>query len=183
MMKFQIRTFIDRHGLTLYFILTYAITYGFSSMASVDALKAHLPVGAPTALLYLLHYAPSAIAILLVSLVCGRDGVKRFLGRLFEWRVGWHWYAFILLYPLAARLAAAGIHKIFGGQLPAFFQVAGTDIPAGNPFLLFVPVFIGVFLQAGLAEEICWRGYALPRWLARFGPFRSSFILALIWAL
>jgi membrane protease YdiL (CAAX protease family) len=44
-------------------------------------------------------------------------------------------------------------------------------------------VFLLVFFQAGLAEEIGWRGYALPGLQQRYSALTASLILGIIWAL
>lgn len=57
------------------------------------------------------------------------------------------------------------------------------SIPAANPFLLIVPIFIATLFQAGLAEESGWRGFLLPRLQSRYTALTYSLILGLIWAL
>lgn len=55
-------------------------------------------------------------------------------------------------------------------------------MPAGiNPVFLIPVLFLIVFFQAGLAEEIGWRGYALPGLQQRYGALTSSIILGIIW--
>lgn len=71
---------------------------------------------------------------------------------------------------------------LLGGAAPTFFSALG--VPANvSPIVLLVPVFIGVLFQAGLAEEIGWRGFALPRLQGRHNALISSLILGVLWAL
>jgi membrane protease YdiL (CAAX protease family) len=44
-------------------------------------------------------------------------------------------------------------------------------------------VFLAVFFQAGLAEEIGWRGYGLPGLQQRYSALTASLILGVIWGL
>jgi membrane protease YdiL (CAAX protease family) len=137
-----------------------------------------------TAASILLHYGPALAAIVVAGAAGGRRGIGRLLRPLGHWRVGVGWYVFVLLFPLGVRLAATGLNLLLGGSPPSFFAAgAESGVPAGvHPLLLLVPVFLGVFLQAGIAEEIGWRGFALPRLQARFGALTSSLILGLLWA-
>lgn len=182
-MKSKSRHWINRHGLIAFTILTYATTYLLSSLGAWEPLSAYLPASIRTAFLILLHYSPSLVAILLVGIAYGRAGVKKLLRSLFDWRIGLPWYLFVLLYPLTARLLAVGIQRMAGGQLPAFFQTNDPAIPTANPLLLILPVFMGTLFQAGLAEEIGWRGFLLPRLQLRYTALTSSLILGLVWAL
>jgi membrane protease YdiL (CAAX protease family) len=109
----------------------------------------------------------------------GRIGVYALLGRLGRWRVELRWYLFIFFFPLLVRLAAVGIDTLLGGKLPSFFSAAG--VPEGNPVLLIPVVFLAVFFQAGLAEEIGWRGYGLPGLQQKYSALTASLILGVVW--
>jgi uncharacterized protein len=73
------------------------------------------------------------------------------------------------------------LNILLGAPAPTFFHAVG--IPQGNPFLLLPVVFVAVLLQAGLAEEIGWRGFALPWLQARYSPLAATVVLAAPWAL
>jgi len=166
--------------LVLFFALAYGITWLFSALATPGLLPLELPAVVRGLGAVLCHFGPSLAAVLVSAASGGRTALRRLLGQLGRWRVGAGWYAFVLLYPLAARLLAAGLDVALGGKVPLPFRAGG--VPAGNPLLLFVPVFAAVLLQAGLAEEIGWRGFALPRLQARHSALISSLILGILWA-
>ena len=166
--------------LVLFFALAYGITWLFSALATPGLLPLELPAVVRGLGAVLCHFGPSLAAMLVSAASGGRTALRQLLSQLGRWRVGAGWYAFVLLYPLAARLLAAGLDVLLGGTAPLPFR-AGS-VPAGNPLLLLVPVFAGVLLQAGLAEEIGWRGFALPRLQARYSALISSLILGILWA-
>jgi len=169
--------------LIAYFLLTYAITFVLGWMAVPGSTSVF--AAGRTAAAALLHYGPALAALIIALAAGGRADLGDLLKPLGKWRVGWRWYLFVLFFLLAVRLLASGIHVLLGGSPPAFF-VAGeaSGIPSGiHPLVLLVPVFLGVLLQAGVAEEIGWRGFALPRLQWRMGALASSLVLAALWTL
>lgn len=172
-------TRISTKSLILFFVLAYGITWGLSVLATGGLLPFQLPPLVMNMCSILLHYGPAVAAIIMAAVNGGRGGVKALLKRLGQWRVGWQWYLFVLFFPLFIRLAAVGLDVVMGGKLPSFFSA--DVVPGGNPALLLPVVFLAVFFQAGLAEEIGWRGYALPGLQQRYGALTSSLILGVIW--
>jgi len=168
----------EGRALAFYFVLAYIITWGLSWIA----VSGQSPSPLVNLSSLLLHYGPALAAIIVAAAVGGRRGIGQLLGKLRQWRVGVGWYVFVLLFPLLTRLLAVGIDLLLGGTAPTFFSAKG--IPEGaNPILLIVPVFIAVLFQAGLAEEIGWRGFALPRLQTRYNALVSSLILGVLWAI
>jgi membrane protease YdiL (CAAX protease family) len=110
-----------------------------------------------------------AVAAFATAALIGRAALGDLADRLAQWRVAPGWYVLALLLPLPVSAMAAGLEYLAGARGPIALQ----------PILaLNLVVFV---LVAG--EEIGWRGFALPRLLARFGSWRSSFLLGLVWAL
>ena len=118
-------------------------------------------------------FMPGLISIWLTGVREGTQGLQRFFTRIFEWRVGWQWYAFALLYMLAIRFAAAGIQRVATGAWPQFSHPEWM--------LLLLAVIVSTPVQAG--EEVGWRGYALPRLGARIGYAWGSLLLGAVWAI
>ena len=172
---------ITPKGLAAFFVLAYAITWILSIFSTEGLLPFIVPPLAVTLSAIFLHYGPAFAAIILVGVTGGWGHIRSLFSRLGIWRVGAGWYLFIFAYPLLLRLATVGIDVVLGGSLPEFLSAA--DVPGGNPILLLPIVFLVVFFQAGLAEEIGWRGYALPGLQKRFGALASSLILGIIWGI
>jgi membrane protease YdiL (CAAX protease family) len=117
----------------------------------------------------------SLAAVIVVALTEGRRGVGALLRQLTRWRVGWRWYAVALGLPLAATLLAVAANVRLGAPAPAAAQLAGWP----SAVLLF-PLY---FLLFGAAEELGWRGYALPRLQRRHGALVATLLLATLSAL
>lgn len=123
-------------------------------------------------------WAPAVAALLAAVLTGGRPALRQLVGRLLRWRVRWHWYVLVLLGPAVFSLATAGLYALFGGSW-------STAIPRSfaAPVIL-LPLFLLILSATdGLGEEVAWRGFALPRLLARYNAVAASLILGVFWAL
>jgi hypothetical protein len=161
----------NRHRVTTYFIITYAITWSIGILAILfpeqfRRIFGDLNYWNPVALIAI--SAPTISATILTAVWQGKAGLRELYSRLFRWRFGIQWYAFIfLVIPFLGWLAAR-----VGGATPVYEL---TD-----------PVFAFLFalnlLYTGpLCEELGWRGYALPRLLGQFNPLAASLILGIFW--
>jgi membrane protease YdiL (CAAX protease family) len=117
-------------------------------------------------------------------------GVASLLRRLWLWRVGLQWYAFVLLWPALLSLAASGLALLFGGTAPDFARppvVRFSPFPPqvnGVGLLVLLPfAFLQQFFGSSMGEELGWRGYALPRLQARQSALLASIVLGLLWGL
>lgn len=124
-------------------------------------------------------FGPTVAALVLTWRTDGRAGVRRLLARLVRVRVPVRWYVATLIpvglgllgWWLLRTTAGAGPLGQFGGDLGTF------------PFPVIVALFLISSLGSGaIAEELGWRGYALPRLQSRFGALRASLLLGSVWA-
>ena len=117
-------------------------------------------------------YLGPVFSAFLVTLVAdGRDGLRRWVRRLWHWRVRWHWYAIALL-GVPAVLLLTGL--VFSG--------GAVQAPSVLVLAVYVPALLFQMVTTGLAEEPGWRDFALPRLQSRFGPLRASLLLGPLWA-
>ncbi len=126
-----------------------------------------------TPLAYLGAVAPSVAGLVITARTEGRDAVRGLVRSLINGRLPFRWYLFTLVLPLAVTALSIGLvdHDPARWQPFAFGSV-----------LLNLPVAYALALPFGpLGEELGWRGYALPRLLARFGPVAATLIIGVMW--
>jgi membrane protease YdiL (CAAX protease family) len=133
-----------------------------------------VPAGTPAggAMVLLGAYAPGLVAVALTAWTEGPAGVRALLGRILRVQVPARYYVFAVSYMAAIKIAAALLHRALLGGWPRF---ATEDL-----LLIPVSILLSTPFQAG--EEVGWRGYALPKLMARFGLARASLLLGAIWA-
>ncbi|OZM70376.1 CPBP family intramembrane metalloprotease domain-containing protein [Amycolatopsis antarctica] len=117
------------------------------------------------------YLGPIGAAVLVTAVADGRAGLRRWVGRMWRWRVRWHWYAVTLLGVPAAMLITGWAFS--GGQIAA---------PSMMAVVAYVPALLLQMITTGLAEEPGWRDFALPRMQRKFGPLAGTMILGPLWA-
>jgi len=162
-----IAALVRAHPLAVFIGLTYG--YSWAELALLGGI-----LHAPAALtIGLTTFASTVAAITVAAVTEGRGAVIELFRPLMRWGFGWRWYAFVLALLPAAYLAATG-------------AIAGA--PASPPhsisaaLVTYLVVFAITCLIGGpLGEEPGWRGFALPRLQARFGPLTGAIILGALW--
>ena len=156
---------VKQHSLLLYFVLAFA--WWWSCIALNYTKRFHfwsMMVGA---------LAPAISALTITCISEGEDALRELVRRLGKWRVGWKWYGIVFGLPVAEGLFAVGVASLFG-----VFRLARINMDMLRATL---PGFWIVFLFAA-GEELGWRGYALPRLLARYTAVVASLLLGTIHA-
>jgi membrane protease YdiL (CAAX protease family) len=174
-----------RHPLFCFFTLAFMLTW---ANWVPRALVSHglIDVTVPDFMAPVAGYGPALAAIVLTGVISGRAGLLRLGKRLCRWRVGIRWYAVALFLPAAQAFTALGLHLLFGGELHRPSEVPTLQVvPLGTPLWLKALLLILMFTLGfdGLGEEVGWRGFALPRLLARYPALGASLVLGAIWAL
>jgi membrane protease YdiL (CAAX protease family) len=163
------RPLARRHPIRTFLAIVYATTAAifaipFLSSAGIGAIDLELPGIAPFILLSALSLVGAAFVT--TALADGRPGVRALRRRVFDFRVGPHWYAVALVALPGAALATA-------------FVMAGVGplaALASNPAIL-LELAVGALVAFALVnwwEEAAWTGFALDRLQSRFGPVRAS---------
>jgi uncharacterized protein len=172
-----LRGWLKRNPLTAYFVFAFAGTWlAVAPMVlgqdGSGLLAYHLPDW-----LYLVVYVlsayigPALAAFLVIAAESGKPGVRAWLHRFVQWRVGIQWYLVAILGVLVVWLLAYS--TIYGSAplsavlKPGLWSLFGTFLLLG----MVVP---------GYGEEAGWRGFALPRLQERYGPLRGSLVLGLL---
>jgi uncharacterized protein len=177
-----IKALLARHPLVSFFVMAYAFTWlvwapwvlgedgaGLLSINISQTASGYLNATAILA-------GPTLSAFIMTATTEGREGVRRLLGRLVLWRVGFRWYLFALLgVPLIMLVGT----MIYSGDLPNLGALGGPSY-----LLSYLGTYALVVVLGGpLFEEIGWRGFALPRMERLHGPILASVILGVLWAL
>jgi uncharacterized protein len=159
---------LKRHALLTYFVLVFVLTCACWIPVAISKGTASFPL---LVLSGLGGIMPSLVGILLTALFSGKSGLGELFRRLGQVRVALVWYAVVLLLPPALLFTGIGAHLLLGGA-------AITYAWSG-----FITVLVQNGLGAGLGEEFGWRGFALPRLLARQQAFPASLLLGVLWGL
>src|SRR3954451_14109212 len=109
----SLKAFVTRHQLVTYFTLAFAFSWlpvlplTLSRNAGIGVLPYELPDIVMTIMLVLtIFMGPTLAALIVTGMTEGRTGVKRFLKRFVQWRVGWPWYLVALFTCLGIWLLA-----------------------------------------------------------------------------
>ncbi|HTO58782.1 MAG TPA: type II CAAX endopeptidase family protein [Pseudomonadales bacterium] len=170
-------TFVRRRALSLgiaaMFLLTWPIDLAHSG---------RLPLQPPFIVYLFLGWGFVIAAVAMTWLTGGRGAVVTLLKRFLIWRVGWAWYAALLI-PPAIMGGAVLANAWYTAQTIDFSTVFAHRIFGASADL---PMFIVSFLLVDAisnGEEIGWRGYVLPRLQARHNALVASLLLGVVWAL
>jgi membrane protease YdiL (CAAX protease family) len=167
---FGMTQLLRRHPLVTFFALVYALTW----VVWIPRAVGDVPFLVGRAW----TWAPAVATIVAAAIVGGRGALRDLGSRLVRWRVGWPWYAIVILGPAVFSVAVAWIYGLFGGSMASAMPLALTDTP-----LPLVPLFLLIYVFTdGIGEELAWRGFALPRLLSRYSALVASLGLGLLWA-
>lgn len=119
------------------------------------------------------YLGPLTAAFTVTAVTEGREGLRRWRRRLFQFRAGVRWYAFALLaVPIAILL----------GTLAMEGAEEAVRLPSLMVLAVYVPALVAQVLTTGLAEEPGWRDFALTRLQNRHHPLVATLILGVLWA-
>jgi uncharacterized protein len=148
---------VKRHPLISFFVLTYAIAWGFLPFGSFGA------------------FAPLLAALIVIPLSQGRAGLRELGLRIIRWRVRWYWYVVAIGLPLGVLVVTAGLNVALGASAPSLAFGSFTTV------LLVFAVRLVNPTDGALGEEPGWRGFALPGLQGSgLSPLVSTLILGVL---
>lgn len=168
---------LARNSLLVYGLLAYGLSWGigFSAIAAMQNGPLDPDGTFASVLGQIAAASPALAALVVIAATRGRQGIAGLLRGLVKWRVGLRWYTFALLGMPILLLSAYSL--IYGAPLFQALQQQWTIL-----FTTFLPAVAFTFLSTGLAEEPGWRGFALPKIQAKYGPLLGSLMLGVFWA-
>jgi hypothetical protein len=154
-MMSSVSSMVKRHPIITFFVLSYAIAWGFVPFGSFGA------------------FGPLFAALIVIPLTQGLSGLRELGSRMIRWRVRWYWYAAALGLPLAVHLAIVGINVAGGAGLPSLTFTSLTT------FLMVFAIRMVNPVDGPLGEHPGWNGVALPGLQgAGYSPLLATMILA-----
>jgi len=159
----SIVSFVKRYQVATFVVLAYALSWWAWIWYRLDPGNVDAPI---------LPIGPLLAALIVLAIVGGWPAIRELLGRIVHWRVGWFWYAVVLLLPPALTLAAVGINLMLGAERAATFEIPNV--------VQLVVRFVFILLWIGLGEEPGWRGFVLPRILNGRSALAAALIVGVI---
>lgn len=152
----------ERFSLPAFLILTPLISLAIPGFLSLPSEVVPL----------ILVFIPAILAVLFTAVTEGGKGVRVLLKKTTEWRIDFKWYLIAFGLALVSRLAISVLAILFGWTTT--FQLYDW-----TPLQY---VIIGIFTIIGaVTEEFGWRGYVLPKILARQSALFSALIIGIPW--
>jgi membrane protease YdiL (CAAX protease family) len=170
----SIRAFVRHHPLVAFFVIAYALTW--LGWILPDRIYVGTPLSGALALTFLLMVpGPLYAALIVTALSGGRSEVVTLLKKFTIWRVGWGWFAVVLLLAPLVCVTPAYLNMAFGAPNPTAALIA--SLPA--MLTMFAIRLVNPF-DGPMQEELGWRGFALPRLQEGYSPLVASAILGLL---
>ncbi len=162
-------TFLQRHSVSIYFFLTFLISWGGSFLGvGPKFLRGGTIDPAPSLDIGIMGFAmlagPFIAGILMTYLTEGREGLSDLFSRMMKWRVGGRWYTALLIFPILVLFVSLVLSALVSTEFfPIFFGIG---------------LVLGLF--AGFFEETGWMGFAFPKMSQKGNILGASIYLGLI---
>lgn len=163
-------TLVRRHPLATYFVTAFVISWGGGLIVArlVGRSGLLLPMFLAMAA------GPTTASLVLTLATEGPTGLRALRSRLTHWRLGWRWYAFLLLNPLLILVILGALSRVSPVFIPKVL------VPGRAATAVGLAIIGG--LAAGLFEELGWTGFATPHMLRRRSVLATGLTLGLLWS-
>jgi membrane protease YdiL (CAAX protease family) len=170
----KLTSLLRRHPVGGYVAIAFGITWlGIAILLGPDGLRrGELGTGQFLAVWVLMLLGPGLAGPLMTGISGGRTGLRASLGRMTKWRVGWRWYAPLLIVPVIATAVLGGLSLVSPDFAPGI-------VTAENALLPLALFMMGSF-GAGI-EELGWTGFATPQLRLARGVLGTGLTLGLLW--
>jgi len=170
----------EPRNLAFFFLLAFGLSWIPAVLLEIFDLKRPDSITDPAAFLFVLFgllgsIGPTLAAFIMTGITEGKPGAKALWKRFWNRNLSFKWLLVTLLFYDALMLVANLVARTIDGV-----DYPIVDLP--DPIWTIIPVFLSAFIASGMGEEFGWRGYALPRFQAKWNALTSSIVLGLIWA-
>jgi len=162
----RFRALVTHHPVTLYFVVTFAISWtGALAVAAPALMQGNtLPKMVGLKMFPIMLLGPCLTGVGLARIVGGASGLKELLRQIRQFRLG-RWYAGLLIPPSLILLVLL------------FLKTCVS--PAYSPNKFFIGITFGV--AAGFLEEIGWMGFAFRELSTQRSEFSAAVLIGLLW--
>lgn len=177
--QYKAKAFEPRN-LVFFFLLAFGLLWVPAVLLEILDLKRPNNITDPAAFLFVFlgllgSIGPTLAAFIITGITEGKPGAKALWKRFWNRNLSFKWLLVTLLFYDALRLVANLVARTIDGV-----DYPIVDLP--DPIWTIIPIFLSLFISSGMGEEFGWRGYALPRFQAKWNALTSSIVLGLIWA-
>lgn len=167
------KAFVRRNQLLVMYVLMFVLAYP-GLIWEVLYSQGLAPIQSPIVVSIFTGWGPGIAAVIVSAIALGKSGAKDLLRRFLVWRVGVRWYLVAFLLLAVVILGGIGMQVVFGGTVPT---IPALGVPVLNiPLILIITMAFGILINT---EEVAWRGFALPRLQAKYGPLLASLLLVI----
>jgi membrane protease YdiL (CAAX protease family) len=169
-------SWVKRHPLFAYFAIAFAGTWALTVPIALSTGFNLFPMPDIIFLLlfiFSIYLGPFLSALIVIRATEGKTGIRQLFKRTVQWRVGVRWYLAAIFSFLLIWLVS---FSLFLGGAPLRGLIA-NPLPLVTIFLLWL--LQGIFIPS-IGEEVGWRGCALPRMQAQYGPILAAVILGVL---
>lgn len=125
-------------------------------------------------LVYSFSFGPTLAGLITSLIFDGSSKTLQIVKKIFKYKIHPKWYMLVVIIPLLMSLGS-----LIVGGLSTGFQFENFELLL--PLSSLIPFTIFMIIFTGFAEEIGWRGYALPLLLDKYDGYNASVYLGLIW--
>jgi membrane protease YdiL (CAAX protease family) len=156
------KTFINRHQISIFFVLTFVLSW-FPWYAGI----------APE----VMAMGPSIAAFIVVLILGGRRGFVDLLRPFGRWQASLGLWGLAIFGPAILYLIGLGVYLLMGGEAPSFIMIREEL----NLLPLYLVLVVLMPWNGPVGEEFGWRGYALPKLQNKYGPLIASLLIGTVW--
>ncbi len=126
-------------------------------------------------------FGPLAGALITSYIFTGRNGLKKFIRRVFNFKIRWYWFFIGIVSPFLLLLLAVMIIILIndGSAINWSLIVHSSNIHFENIFL----IWLFWLITYGFGEETGWRGYLLPLLSKNRPTLNAAVMVSFVWML